>query len=576
MKRYLCLAGLMSCSLCNGTWSWLVAEPGVRSVLPGETAQFTFRGACNTDSSWAVELEPREGFQQLGTPSAPCAEPIVMNLLPASTTAPGEYVFGVRGVTHSGHDSHVDTTEIRVIVLEPTSVGTRPGLDVTISGVGKVTADGIDCGAGSSNDCSNDFEPGTRVTLTATGTEQRFTQWSGHPDCEDGEVVIGTGRTRCTATFSIGGQMWRALGPPLNVFPASVGSDISGITIEPGGDGLPVAAWRENGEVHVARWSGAAWVALGGKLNDGPAVSAPSLTTETGGNLVVAWEENAGADGSNVYAARLPPSTTTWERLNGGDPFDTTVAESASAPCVRLGYPGELVIAWSETLAAGGSRIVVKKSMGNSWVNAATDEGPPRSGTETATSPRLAFVGPRLTPTLTVAWVQNGTSVRVAERQGAWLTSPTPAFTGLTSAGFDLATGSDGAMVTALPPIGMAQFQVKQVNTGLVSNAGPPRGTAGGSDPMVRAIALSHVNGGSPGLAWSYRVNDVERVFVELWSAGTWSPIGGPVTPVARAGDGAVALQVALTDSGSHYLLLAVSSFVNGTPDMTLTALEFK
>ncbi|RJX20762.1 MAG: hypothetical protein C4563_05810, partial [Desulfobulbus sp.] len=84
-----------------------------------------------------------------------------------------------------------------------TATFTLNTLTVTLagSGTGSVTSSpaGIDCGT----DCSDTFDYGTAVTLTATAAEgSRFAGWSGDGDCGDGTVTM-TGEIHCTATFSL-------------------------------------------------------------------------------------------------------------------------------------------------------------------------------------------------------------------------------------------------------------------------------------------------------------------------------------------------------------------------------------
>ena len=76
-------------------------------------------------------------------------------------------------------------------------------LDVTIAGTGSgtVTSDpvGIDCGT----DCSEVYDYGTAVTLTAVeDAGSTFTGWSGAADCSDGEVTMDAAKS-CTATFDL-------------------------------------------------------------------------------------------------------------------------------------------------------------------------------------------------------------------------------------------------------------------------------------------------------------------------------------------------------------------------------------
>jgi len=74
-------------------------------------------------------------------------------------------------------------------------------LTVTTAGTGGGTVTsspaGIDCGT----DCSEDYDYGTVVTLTATADgNSAFFGWSGDPDCTDGVVTMDAPKS-CTAAF---------------------------------------------------------------------------------------------------------------------------------------------------------------------------------------------------------------------------------------------------------------------------------------------------------------------------------------------------------------------------------------
>ncbi len=74
-------------------------------------------------------------------------------------------------------------------------------LGVTIAGTGSGTVTtspaGIDCGT----DCTEDYVMDTTVNLTAVPSgDSTFSGWSGHTDCNDGQVIMDADKT-CTATF---------------------------------------------------------------------------------------------------------------------------------------------------------------------------------------------------------------------------------------------------------------------------------------------------------------------------------------------------------------------------------------
>ena len=72
-------------------------------------------------------------------------------------------------------------------------------LTVTKNGNGTVTSEppGIDCG----DDCTQTYDSGTVVTLTATPDPgSTFDGWTGNPDCEDGVITMDADKT-CTAIF---------------------------------------------------------------------------------------------------------------------------------------------------------------------------------------------------------------------------------------------------------------------------------------------------------------------------------------------------------------------------------------
>ncbi|MBI5501897.1 MAG: hypothetical protein HY907_16760 [Deltaproteobacteria bacterium] len=113
---------------------------------------------------------------------------------------------------------------------------TTPG-----AGSGTVTSDppGIDCGA----DCTELYDPGTVVSLTARPDGlSTFEGWTGDPDCADGEVTL-TGPLACVATFGTAAPgtpcpTWGTAG--LVTTDLGAASGIGGLVVQP--DGKVVAA----------------------------------------------------------------------------------------------------------------------------------------------------------------------------------------------------------------------------------------------------------------------------------------------------------------------------------------------
>jgi len=110
--------------------------------------------------------------------------------------------------------------------------------NISGEGGGAVSSDlsGIDC----PGDCSEIFEEGTVVTLSAVADDVSvFAGWSGDPDCEDGVITMDVDKT-CTATFDF---LPLILNP---IFPA-VASDMNVMSVENASPNGPVAFIRGYG-----------------------------------------------------------------------------------------------------------------------------------------------------------------------------------------------------------------------------------------------------------------------------------------------------------------------------------------
>jgi hypothetical protein len=110
----------------------------------------------------------------------------------ADKIGPESYVGG-----RNDRYGHGRINALQALLAEPpfTLTVTKAG-----TGSGTVTSSpaGIDCGAY----CSEDYQSGTIVTLTATSNSgSDFTNWSGDSDCTDGQVSMDDNKA-CVATFT--------------------------------------------------------------------------------------------------------------------------------------------------------------------------------------------------------------------------------------------------------------------------------------------------------------------------------------------------------------------------------------
>ncbi|MBI2487103.1 MAG: beta-propeller fold lactonase family protein [Deltaproteobacteria bacterium] len=84
-----------------------------------------------------------------------------------------------------------------------TATFNKPKLTVTKTGTGTGTVTSSPSGISCGNDCTQNYNLNTQVTLTATPSSNNvFGGWSGGPDCSDGVVRMDSDKT-CTATFNV-------------------------------------------------------------------------------------------------------------------------------------------------------------------------------------------------------------------------------------------------------------------------------------------------------------------------------------------------------------------------------------
>ena len=91
------------------------------------------------------------------------------------------------------------TTQVTIVESLPVKYAMTAAIAGTGSGTISSSPAGIDCGS----DCSETFDQDAVVILSATAdADSSFINWSGHPDCSDGQVTMSGDRS-CTATFEL-------------------------------------------------------------------------------------------------------------------------------------------------------------------------------------------------------------------------------------------------------------------------------------------------------------------------------------------------------------------------------------
>jgi hypothetical protein len=130
--------------------------------------------------------------------------------------------------------------------------------------------------------------------------------------------------------------------------------------------------------LYVKRWDGAAWAELGVGSASGGGVNQttgwplyPALAVLAGGRLVLAWQENSAAD-DEIFVRQWTGST--WEEMSTGGGAVGGISRSpgrATRPAVATGAGGEVVVAWVDD-ASGAREIYLRAWSGSAWTELGT------------------------------------------------------------------------------------------------------------------------------------------------------------------------------------------------------------
>jgi hypothetical protein len=286
-------------------------------------------------------------------------------------------------------------------------------------------------GGGISNNSSVSYRPS--ITITPAGTP--YVAWDDEIN-ESEEIYVrrwngssweevGSGSASDGGVSNTAGESKR---PSLSAAP----------------DGTVYLAWDEtvdnNREIYVRRWDGTSWQevgsgsASGGGVSNTPTHSSdPSLVVAPNGTPYVAWHEDPGFSGGDIYVRRWNGSS--WEEVGLGSASSGGINQNDSRalrPSLAIGPDGIPYVAWDDT-GGGGTSIYIRRWDGNNWVEvgagSATGSGISGNG-QWSVAPSVAVAPDN---TVYVAWNYDMASEEIYVKQwngSNWLEAGSGAATG--------------------------------------------------------------------------------------------------------------------------------------------------
>ncbi|MEL6105485.1 MAG: right-handed parallel beta-helix repeat-containing protein, partial [Planctomycetota bacterium] len=281
-------------------------------------------------------------------------------------------------------------------------------------------------GSATGRGLSGDLAPSTSPSIASFGGET-FVAWS---DSRSGNQQIYVARHDVSGWNELGGSA--GLG---GISDSAGASSQPSIVVDAGG--APVVAWVESEiggtNIHVARWEGGAWTAMGSSLGAGgistSGTASNPIVVETSFGTLVAWEEVVAGE---VQAYARVFSGGSWQELSGsasGGGISNAVTGSNVTGLTVTSDAGTIAVGWTAFDAASGIRqVYVREYAGTTWAEiAGSGSGTGVSGSLVGAVP--AVVSGNTDPTLAyfdsslwVSWVgssDRATVLAVAEYDGS-------------------------------------------------------------------------------------------------------------------------------------------------------------
>ena len=152
--------------------------------------------------------------------------------------------------------------------------------------------------------------------------------------------------------------------------------------------GNPVVSWTDsssgNSQIYIRRWNptGGTWDEIGAGSASGGGISnssagsyVPSLTLDSSGNPVVAWQNGGAGGNAEIYIKRWNPTGGTWDEIGVGSASGGGISNNSGwslNPSLALDSSGNPVVAWYDwTYPTSTPEIYIRRfdpGNGGSWV----------------------------------------------------------------------------------------------------------------------------------------------------------------------------------------------------------------